>query len=131
MVKFELSLGAFYPNYFFRAPHIERDDRTTFKALCGRDPNTTVYFGGFDQKYIGPLYTAAIKDFFADCVLSKKSIHVSFESNNEKIFVTFNTNKDKEHDEYFETVPGRVATEVYKAIKMRRTNQQFHLRVMQ
>lgn len=59
---------------------------------------------------------------FQDIVCSKKNVHVSFDNNTEKIFVSFRSHNERETDEYLEAVPGSVATEVYKAVKMRRTN---------
>lgn len=117
--------GAFYPNYFFRSPHDESFDRETFKTLYGRDPNTTVFFSGFNQKYIGPLYTQAIRNMFRDILGSGKSVHVAFDNNTEKIFVTFkSTRQDGElQDEFLEAVPGSVLPEVYKAVKMRKVTQ--------
>lgn len=119
------SIGAFYPNYFFRSPHDESFERDTFKALYGRDPNTTVFFSGFNQKYIGSLYTQAIRNMFRDILGPGKTVHISFDNNTEKIFVTFRSSrKDGEiQDEYLEAVPGAVLPEVYKAVKMRKVSQ--------
>lgn len=117
--------GAFYPNYFFRAPHDDAFDRDTFKSLYGRDPNATVYFAGFNHKYVGPLYTEAIRNMFAEIVGSGKSVHVSFDVNTEKIFVTFRASRHgaTDADEFLEAVPGSVMPEVYKAVKMRKCRQ--------
>lgn len=60
---------------------------------------------------------------FRDILGSGKTLHVAFDVNTEKIFVTFRSSRaDGElQDEYLEAVPGSVLPEVYKAIKMRKT----------
>lgn len=120
--------GAFYPNYFMRSPHNEKTDRDAFQDVGGRDPETTVFFSNFNHKYIGQLYTLEIKRFFKQCDIPKEDIRVSFDDTNEKIFVTFKRNKI---DEMKEVVPGKVVTEVYKAVKMRKCQYKLELRVMQ
>lgn len=119
--------GAFYPNYFTRLSHDEHTYRDIFKQIGGRDPDTTVFFSGLHQKYIGQLYTAAIKDLFKDCEIERELIQVSFDGQSEKIFVTFKPNRmGRDTLE----APSKVLPEVYKALKMRRANNHFELRVM-
>lgn len=119
--------GAFYPNYFLRSTHDEKTDREAFQQVGGRDPETTVFFGGFNHKYIGQLYTLDIKRYFEKLEIPNDRIRVSFDDTNEKIFVTFKRNKI---DSETEVVPGKVVTEVYKAVKLRKCQQKFELRVM-
>lgn len=133
--------GAFYPNYFMRMPFHQENDREAHKELCGRDPNTTVFFRGFNHKHIGALYTRNIKRIFADVVRSPKQLHVSFDPSTEKIFVQFRSMPVQPGEEFVEAMPGQVHThththtshafnnhppktpqvaiEVYKAVKMR------------
>lgn len=111
--------GAFYPNYFMREPFHQENDRDAHKELCGRDPSTTVFFRGFNHKHIGALYTRAIKRLFHEVVRSPKQVHVSFDPSTEKIFVQFRPLPPAPGDEYVEAMPGQVAIEVYKAVKMR------------
>lgn len=118
--------GAFYPNYFTRMPFHQENDRDAHKELCGRDPSTTVFFRGFNHRHIGALYTSTIKKWFED-VCSPKQIHVSFDPSTEKIFVQFRPHAGAEpgaaggtaDTDYVESMPGQVAVEVYKAVKMR------------
>lgn len=114
--------GAFYPNYFMRMPFHQEDDRDAHKELCDRDPATTVFFRGFHNRYIGALYVQAIKDMFRDVVKSPKQLRVSFEVSTEKIFVQFRRQPIEPGEEYVEVMPGHVAVEVYKAVKMRLMN---------
>lgn len=123
--------GAFYPNYFMRLSHDEQSYRDIFKQLNGRDPDTTVFFSGFNQKYVGPLYVSAIKDLFQPADIERELIHVSFDGQSEKIFVTFKPNHNKmAGDDLLEAMPGKVLPEVYKVLKMRKSGVQFTLRVM-
>lgn len=122
--------GAFYPNYFLRSTHDEKADRDAFQQVGGRDPETTVFFAGFNQKFIGQLYTLDIKRFFEKCDIAKENIRVSFDDTSEKIFVTFKRNRIDTSSEFLEAVPGQVVTEVYKAVKLRKCQEKLDLRVM-
>lgn len=114
--------GAFFPNYFMRMPFHQENDRDAHKELCGRDPSSTVFFRGFNHKHIGALYTRSIKQMFGEVVKSTKQLHVSFDPGTEKIFVQFRPLATEVGDEYVETMPGQVAIEVYKSVKMRMCN---------
>lgn len=111
--------------------HDEKNDREAFQQVGGRDPETTVFFAGFNQKYIGQLYTLDIKRFFKACEIPKENIRVSFDDTNEKIFITFKRNVIDTASDVVEVVPGKVVTEVYKAVKMRKCQIKSELRVMQ
>lgn len=132
--------GAFYPNFFTTAPinnpMIERD---VFHVLNGRDPNDTVFFTGFRHGNIRELYVEAIRDVFADTVVKKgdiDSVKVSFETNSEKVFITFDQSRSSKEanrndwDTQRCTIPGKTLTEVYKAVKMRQMNLFINIGVM-
>lgn len=128
--------GAFYPNYFIRSNSCNDDgDRLAFHRLNGRDPCNTVYFSGFDQKYIGPLYQKTIKNLLKDCTPDSRNMIVTFDNTSEKIFVTFRKRADEQYqmpgDSGVEVVPGQVATEVYKAIKYHQLQMPTEILVMQ
>lgn len=129
--------GAFYPNYFIRSNSYEDDgDREAFHRLNGRDPCNTVYFSGFDQKYIGPLYQKTIKDLLKDCTPDPRNMLVSFDQSSEKVFVTFRKIDDERYrapggDSGVEVIPGQVATEVYKAVKFQKLQLPTEIDVMQ
>lgn len=128
--------GAFYPNYFVRKSN-EMGDRETSRAINGRNPCNTVYFSGFAEKYIRPLYTESIKKALIPCTNSPDNIQVGFDEGNEKIYVTFkqtsasvlaNTDPDLN---CVQMGPGQVCIEVYKALKLRKSAKPIVLRVMQ
>lgn len=130
---FSASAGAFYPNYFVRSTE-ETGSRETFRAINGRNPCNTVFFTGFPEKYVRPLYTESIKKMLMPCTNSPENIQVTFDEGNEKVFVSFKQNGTSMQKNYFtdldcvEKGPGQVCIEVYKALKMRK---RFDLRVMQ
>lgn len=128
--------GAFYPNYFVRSSE-EVDDKETFRVINGRNPCNTVYFTGFQEKYIRPMYVESIKKILQPCTNSPDNIQVTFDEGNEKVFVSFKqtkaslqANTDNELN-YVEMSPGQVCIEVYKAVKLRKTGKQPQIRVMQ
>lgn len=130
-----LLLGAFYPNYFVRSTD-EMEDRDTFHTINGRNPCNTVYFSGFEEKYIRQLYVPSIKKMMMPCTNSPDNIQVTFDEGNEKVFVSFRqtrasleANTDPDLD-FVEMCPGQVCIEVYKALKMRMSTKMV-LRVMQ
>lgn len=116
--------GAFYPNYFLRSsPKRLKNERDVFETLNGRDPTNTVYFTGFESKYIREIYVKSIKKIFVESgvVDSMDKLNVSFDYGSQKVFVTFTASgkKDDARDYGVACMPGFVLTEVYKAIKMR------------
>lgn len=128
-------LGAFYPNYFVRSSD-EMEDRATFRAINGRNPCNTVFFSGFEEKYIRPLYIESIKKLLMPCTNSPDNIQVTFDEGTEKVFISFkqtkasveaNTDPDLN---FVEMGPGQVCIEVYKAVKLRKSIKAT-LRVMQ
>lgn len=120
--------GAFYPYYFYTSPVIERE---SFHILGGRDPCNTVFFKGFDPDYVGLLYEKNIKDMFTD-IIPLKDIKVNFDDNSQRVYVTF-SNNDKYREmssNLVDLMPGRVLTEVYKAIKMRKLKANTTISIM-
>lgn len=113
------------------------EDRQTARDLCGRNPCNTVYFTGFEEKYIRPLYVHSIKKMLKPCTYSPDNIRVTFDKGNEKVFVSFeqtrasiDANTDIDVDAV-EMGPGQVCSEVYKALKMKKTSKPLTLQVMQ
>lgn len=121
--------GAFYPYYFYTSSVLERE---SFHILAGRDPCNTVFFKGFDPNYIGVLYEKNIKQLFKD-IAPMQELKVTFDNNSQRIFVTFsNSTKyyDDKNDIFIESMPGRVLTEIYKAVKMRKLTPKIKFPVM-
>lgn len=132
--------GAFYPNYYATQtidnPMVERD---VFHTMNGRDPENTVYFSGFRTENIRELYVDSIRNIFRDQVVDKEDldcVKISFDENSEKVFVTFDMNKNFNEDNRTDwetkhiTIPGKTLTEVYKAVKMRKMNMNTCIPVM-
>lgn len=132
--------GAFYPNFFatppINNPMIERD---AFHSLNGRDPDNTVFFTGFRQENIRQLYVSFIRNLFQNTVVDENnidSVKVSFDTNSEKVFVTFDTCQElcndirMDWDTRESTIPGTTLTEVYKAVKMRKMNMPTRIPLM-
>lgn len=117
--------GAFYPNLFGRSsPKNHEYEREAFNAIAGRDLQTTVYFKGFEQKYIRNLYIQSIKELFVrNGVVDREdlsNVKVTFDEGSQKVFVTFKNNQRESTREYGSaSLPGRILTEVYAAVKMR------------
>lgn len=127
--------GAFYPNYFIRdSPVRVRTEREMFESLGGNNPCNTVYFTNFDSKYVRHIYIKAIKNYFvkSNVVDDPDKVKVTIENGSHKIFVTFKvtSKKDDKRDYGFASMPGFVATEVYKAIKMRQAQIKLKLHVI-
>lgn len=134
--------GAFYPNYFIynKQNDIEKE-RTKYHILCGRDPCRTVYFTNFDTRHIGQLYTRSIKEMFKEVQISPENIHISFQSNSERVLVTFNKDHFENEDVINDScgpgdnirikVPGAICTEVHKALRIRYLNISTSFNVME
>lgn len=112
------------------------EDRETFRTINGRDPCNTVFFSGFEEKYIRPLYVQSIKELLKPCTNSPDNIQVTFDEGNEKVFVTFKQTKsslqanvDPELN-FTEMGPGQVAIEVYKALKLKKAGRPLCIKVM-
>lgn len=124
--------GAFYPNYFMRSNNLNADyDRSLFQSICGNDPCRTVFFTHYEPRYMGELYTRRIKELFLEVKIPPESMDVTFLHGSEKVFVTFKSDDDDMDTTKVVQVPGRVMTEVYKAVRMRLDNQNRPLRVME
>lgn len=106
-------------------------EHSIYHTMNGRDPRKTVYFTNFESKYVRELYCANIRELFVGHVVEQRdlsNVKVSFDETSAKVFVTFEQkyrgdDKVDDWESHQITFPGRVATEVYKAVKMR------HLRV--
>lgn len=102
-------------------------EQCIYHTTNGRDPRKTVYFTNFDPKYVRELYCGNIKELFLNGVVERADLHnvkVSFDETSSKVFVTFEQkyrgdDMIDDWDSHQITFPGRVATEVYKAVKMR------------
>lgn len=131
--------GAFYPNFFVRsASGGEKYGREPYHCLNGRDPCTTVYFSGFNQRYIRQLYVSSIKELLIGKVIQKSNaanVKVAFGENSERVFITFeppaaSNTVEKDWITHRSSIPGKILTEVYKAIKMRKTQKQVTIKVL-
>lgn len=124
--------GGFYPNFFARSL-LNNDDYTSgaFHSIGTRDPRNTVYYTGFDRDRIRCLYKKTIKRIYVenDVVPNEKNVQVNFDFGSNKTFITFKNDEDDDYcyENGTESMPGKVCTEVYKALKMRqlRMNTEF------
>ncbi|XP_055302653.1 probable ATP-dependent RNA helicase spindle-E [Sitodiplosis mosellana] len=133
--------GAFYPHFFatppINNPMVERD---AFHSLNGRDPDNTVFFTGFRQENIRPLYSFFVRALFQNTVVAAdniNSVKVSFDANSEKVFITFEgvsqgvcSDNQNDWDTKLCSIPGKTLTEVYKAVKMRKMNMPTRIPLM-
>ncbi|XP_058458626.1 probable ATP-dependent RNA helicase spindle-E [Malaya genurostris] len=115
--------GAFYPHYYvpMSVGGKELMERQSFTELGGRDPCNTVFFTGFDhERYIGPLYTVQIKNIISEGDVSRhQNMKVMFDRTTNRIFITFLGSND-ERDQRGSFMPGKVHSDVYRAIKLRK-----------
>lgn len=113
-------------------------ERRIFHELNGRDPCTTIFYKGMDAKQYPILYQNQIKNFLREnnVVGSTDEVKVSMDDGSSKIFVTFGGkqesvdaghNFDKPISDW---MPGRVKSEVYKALKLARENIPLKLNVL-
>ncbi|KAH8307656.1 hypothetical protein KR044_007309 [Drosophila immigrans] len=124
--------GAFYPNYFMRTNKANgNNDRELYHAIDGNDPCRTVFFTKFEPRYMGELYTRRIKELFSEAKIPPEKMDVTFQHGSEKIFVTFKEDDDENSSINAIHVPGRVITEVYKAVRMRLHNSNHPLHVIE
>lgn len=93
--------------------------------------NLQVFFTGFRQENIRQLYVSFIRDLFKNTVVDEEnldSVKISFDTNSEKVFVTFDTNQGVCSDNRYDwdtkqcSLPGKTLPEVYKAVKFRKMN---------
>lgn len=118
--------GAFYPNIFVRKTPDNDYPRDAFRTIDGHDPRNTVYFKGFPRNNIRCLYTEATKAVFVKSGIvdaeHSEDVRVLFDDGTEKVYITFKSMMEvsDKGDYGVERMPGRVATEVYKAVKMRK-----------
>lgn len=131
--------GAFYPNILLRTSGDgHKYEHSAYQVLNGRDPRTTVYYSGFDQKFIRNLYCRPIKALMVPHVVDQKAladVKVSFDDNTEKVFLTFrqkfgNIGKHEDWETHNASLPGRIVTEVYKAVKTRKLRMNSSIKVL-
>lgn len=105
--------GACYPNFFVRSSEGGQiDEAMAVRTLGGRDPYTTVYFTGKPPNQPGQLYVSKIKEILNDC---GTDMHVSFDQGSSgKVYVQFRKDSSRGVK-----LPGKIATEVYRAVKNR------------
>lgn len=80
---------------------------------------------------MGELYTRRIKELFLEAKIKPDKMDVTFQHGSQKIFVTFKHDDDENETINAVQVPGRVMTEVYKAVRMRAQNINRRLFVME
>ncbi|KAH8288798.1 hypothetical protein KR054_009748 [Drosophila jambulina] len=124
--------GAFYPNYFMRSKHSTVEpDREMYQVISGLDPCRTVFFTNFKPGYMGELYTRRIKELFQEAKIPPENMDVTFQHGSQKVFVTFKNDDCCDNSSKVVRVPGRVKTEVYKAVRMRLNQLSRPLRIME
>lgn len=132
--------GAFYPNYFLRTSSIadEARERRMFHELDGRDPCNTIFYRGIGYDQMGILYQNQVKAYLRDrsVISSPDDVKISFDRSTQKMYVTFlgkqqlidsGANEEKPISDW---VPGRICTQVYKALKLSAEKEFLKLRVM-
>lgn len=138
MIKVCIS-GAFYPNFFLReSVNMNDKERRIFHELNGRDPCTTIYYKGMDNKQYPILYQNQIKNFLREnnVVGSTDEVKISMDDGSSKIFVTFGGKQESIDKGYnfdkpiSDWMPGRVKAEVYKALKLSRENIPLKLNIL-
>lgn len=127
--------GAFYPNLFGRsATQHQQYERDMFSVVAGRDIRNTVYFSGFEQKFIRHLYIQSIKELFVQSGVVRPddmaNVRVSFDEGSQKVFVTFLRTQGQVQEYGKARMPGCVLPEVYKSIKMRTLRIPTRIRVI-
>ncbi|XP_022219578.1 probable ATP-dependent RNA helicase spindle-E [Drosophila obscura] len=123
--------GAFYPNYFVQSKSTPDGDRNMYAVISGLDPCRTVFFTSFTDRIMGELYTRKIKELFLEAKIPPENIDVTFGPGSEKVFVTFKNDGCKPEGSTYIHVPGRIKTEVYKALRMRTCISQRSMLVME
>ncbi|XP_020818501.1 probable ATP-dependent RNA helicase spindle-E [Drosophila serrata] len=124
--------GAFYPNYFMRSKNGNPElGREIYQVISGLDPCRTVYFTNFKPGYMGELYTRRIKELFQEANIPPENMDVTFQPGSQKVFVTFKHDDCCDNSSKLVRVPGRVKTEVYKALRMRLNQLNRPLRIME
>lgn len=128
--------GAFYPNVFTTdTSNNPMNEHQICHALNGRDPTRTVFFSGFPKNTTRQLYVKAIKNLFRGSVVDDTdmdNVKISFDDDSEKVFVTFDMEKGcNDEIAHWEStrssIPGRIASEVYKSVKMRQARIPMHI----
>ncbi|XP_034664605.1 probable ATP-dependent RNA helicase spindle-E [Drosophila subobscura] len=123
--------GAFYPNYFVQSKSTPGAERGMYSVIAGLDPCRTVYFTSFTDRTMGELYTRKIKELFLEAKIPPENIEVTFGTGSEKVFVTFKNDGCKPEGSTYIHVPGRIKTEVYKALRLRTLIAQRSILVME
>lgn len=124
--------GAFYPNIFIRSISTENNvERDISNVLDGRDPQKTVFLQGFRNDYVRELYVGEIKKLFCPHVVNEDEldcVNVSFVRGSERICVSFDDNGIKNPNTLdgsgieSTSLPGKISSSVYKALKMKSAN---------
>ncbi|KAG5889433.1 hypothetical protein JTB14_032766 [Gonioctena quinquepunctata] len=134
-----ITAGAFYPNFFARAPDsVQSDEREAVKMVGGRNPFRSVYLTGMDHLQPGPLYTRAIKDMLKNERERERDMSVGFDGSS-KVYIEF-TNLETRQEQVTvsvngrlmltDTIPGRIPKQVYEAIRKRQLRYPLSLKVL-
>ena len=118
--------GAFYPNYFaFGGTPPTRDD---YKNLLDMNPCSTVYFKGMEQNRIGQIYEQQVRQKLCSNNVTDEinEMRVNFDGSSKRLQVQF---KPITNDG-LQLVPGDVLLEVYKAVKLGKSDRSMELKVM-
>lgn len=138
--------GAFIPNFFIFGKLTEDYQAEIFKETAGRNPENTVYFKKMDTQYraYGKIYEAQFKEKLVEARIcrSPEDVKVIFDKGGSKVFVQFHDEAlmvdsdeyddigKKYHQRESSTVAGRVRTEIYKAVKLRKEGWNLTLNLM-
>lgn len=129
--------GAFLPNYFICGESSEIKVQEVYKTMRSKNPLNTIIFRCNEKINIGKVYEEQIKKKIVAAGICKNinEVEVEFEKGSSKIFVTFPESQavdseDLECKMSSSSVPGKVVSEIYKAVKLRQMGTKFTVDTM-
>ena len=130
--------GAFLPNFFITGDSTEYVEQSIQKEIGGKNPFRTVYFKKMDNKsYVGQVHESQIKQKMVEAGVCRHTddIKLTFDKGSSKLFMEFLSDEVdlEQHDESgihakFQKisncqVAGKIASEIYRAVKLRTTSR--------
>lgn len=133
--------GSFIPNFYTVGKCDEIDELDVCKAVADRNPYKTVIYKNNDNDFCGEIYEEQFKEKLVEMGVCRNAndITVQFDLRSKKVFVEFNgSESDIDKDQYGDNLIdvnspqslGKVAPEVYRALKLGKSGYKFTLNVM-
>lgn len=138
--------GAFMPNYFITGQSSEFLEQDIHKQLGGKNPLNSIYFKNMKKEYVGEVYEEQLRQKLVDVGICRntKDVKVTIDKGSTKIFVEFVDGSSEIDNEIYDAVnvgdqyrsrstsviSGKVAPEVFKAVRLRKLGVKFSLQVM-